>query len=223
MKVQSKMVFLALAILLPACASIHPGKMGKINDEEKDAAVLISAQKQSDASDEHYSFVTFTLENKTDQIVRIVETEINFAPAIAKRTNILVGQDLGTWIESFKEEQERKKHNRKIGQIAMIIGGAVLGIAGNVTDNTALKVMGAGTMVGGSAWSINDSISNSVSNAQNAKKVPETHIYAPFSIPAGKYLRRWMVIQGAKDIEIKTVILKVVYENHVEKTYAFDL
>ena len=78
-------------------------------------------------------------------------------------------------------------------------------------------------MAGGSAWSISNSISGSVSNAQSAKKVPETHIYAPLSIPAGKYLRRWFVMQGAKDSEVKKVNLKVVYENHVEKTYVFDL
>lgn len=220
---QNNLISFAVAVLLSACASIHPGKMGKVSDGDKETTVFISAQRQSDASDDHYDFVTFTLENKSDQIVRVLETEINFNSEDAKKTNILVGKDLGTWIEAFKAEQERKKHNRNIGQIAMIIGGAVLGIAGSATDNTALKVVGTGTMVGGSVWSISDSVSNSIGEAQNAKKVPDTHVYAPTSIPAGKYVRRWVVLQKPKDTDVRKIQLKVIYENHVEKTYAFDL
>lgn len=223
MKARKHLTALCLLLLLNACASIHPGNMGESLQAEKDPIVRVSAELQSDASDERYTFVTFTIENKSESIVRVLQSDLLFEPSDIKGTNVLVGRDLSTWLESFQEEQQRKKHNRKIGQLAMVFGGALISAGGWLANSDSLKALGAGTMAGGAIWSIADSTSDSANLAEGGKKVPDTHIYAPFSVPAGKYLRRWVVIQVPQGFEIKKLRLKVELETHEEKTYAFEL
>jgi hypothetical protein len=80
--------------------------------------------------------------------------------------------------------------------------------------------VGLGAMAGGAAWSLSSKVNDSVENATNPKKVPEEHIYAPFSVPAGKFVRKWAVIQHPVDDNIQFVNLTVVLEDGSEATYA---
>jgi hypothetical protein len=219
MKLNYFLLLIVGTLLLSSCASIHPGEMG----ESKEHGILVSAEKNSEVSDGRYTFITFTIENKEDDIFRVLGTNVSFPQSAGEKANILVGKDLATWIEAFKEEEATKKHNRRIGKIAMILGGAVLGIAGDSTGSSALETVGVGAMLGGAAWTLSDTISDSKKESDFAKKIPDTHIYAPFSVPGGKYLRRWLVIQNPKGSDITKVALKLKCAGSEEKMYVFEL
>ena len=96
--------WLLAAIFLSSCASVHPGKMGEVMVGTPDPLVLLSAKRQSDVSDDHYTFITFTTENKGNDMLRILTTELTPTwasprappPCSAKPTVGRLGLDVGS-------------------------------------------------------------------------------------------------------------------------------
>jgi hypothetical protein len=184
---------------------------------------VVSAQKQSDYSDDYYTFVTFTVENKSDQILRIKAAELNFNQTDDSKVSVLVGDDLVSWAKAEQEQLDQSKHNRKLAKLALIIGGALLGGIGNASHSDLTQAIGAGALIGGAAWSVSDAIHSSQMNGQNPQRVPTEHIYAPFSVPIGKFLRKWAVIQHPKGTEIKNFTLRLETVTGHEATYEIKI
>ncbi len=223
MKIGVAVVVLWLSLFLVGCASTHPGKMGTLLHEEEPTSIALSADKQNGFSDEHYTFVTFTVENKADSMVRIKTAELTFTDGNEKVASVIVGNDLITWAEAFEAGAKAREQRKAIARTALLVGGALLGITGVATDNNTLKLLGAGAGVAGASWSLGSSITNSVRDANNPSKVPENHLYAPFSVPAGLYMRRWAVLQKPVGTEIKKIKVSLTFDNDAESEYEVAL
>jgi hypothetical protein len=220
MKILNKSVALALISLITAsCASTHPGQMGTFEKGDHAQPLKLSAEVQSKFSDDHYTFVTFTVENVSDDMLRVKSTDLDLLDA-GGSSSVLVGSDLVAWATAEQEEQEKEKHNKKIAQLILLLGGAGLGLGGGLSHNNTMEATGLGVMAGASAWSLSSNISDSVTNAKNPKKVPEEHIYAPFAVPAGKFVRKWAVIQHPPKNAIHDMNLTITLEDGSEATYA---
>jgi len=175
-KLISEIAFFALATLTSSCASTHPGQMGKTIAGDDHGEMQVSGKKEEDYSDDYYSFITFTIENKSDEILRIKSAEIEFDAQAAPTANILVGDDLLSWAKAEQEQLDKAKENKRIGQLALILGGAILGGIGHANHSDVTSAIGAGALLGGAAWAVSDSIDTGKANAQNPQRVPSEHI-----------------------------------------------
>src|SRR4051812_8806339 len=109
-----KLLFLSL--ICTACATIHPGKKAKVVNGTP-PSIVVSADKSSDLSDDHYDFVTITVESEANDIVRINSTEIDFEEPSKSSSSVLVGKDLVSWATAMEEQQKKEEHNRKLAQL----------------------------------------------------------------------------------------------------------
>jgi hypothetical protein len=213
---------LLFAFALSACATTHPGKIGEVVSGPKQPLV-ISAERQSHFSDEHYTFVTFTVENKSDDMARIKSSDLDFDDAAELKGSVIVGKDLVAWGEANEEEMKKSRHNRDLAQLGIILGGLALEMVGNTQHNRGLTAAGDVAMIGGTGWTLGTSISQAIERAHNPRLVPDEHIYSQFSVPAGKYVRKWAVIQHAKGAKIQKVYLTLGLEDGSETKYALDI
>jgi hypothetical protein len=220
MKTRSTVVLLSLlGLWLGGCASIHSGKVA----EDPKNNVRVSAAREGEFSDANHVFVAFTMENKGKDVLRVVATDLEFDESLAPPVNVLVGNDLVAWAEANEAEQKRRQQNQAVGQLAMILGGAALGVGGRLANSKALALVGATSMTAGLGWSVATTISHSGATARSPQKVPDTHVYRPFSVPVGLYVRRWAVIQKDPKESVKKVLLKVKFEDGTEQGYALDI
>jgi len=206
---------LILAFALSACATTHPGKIGDVVAGPKQPLV-ISVQRESSFSDEHYTFVTFTIESKADDMERIKSTDLDFDDAEALRASVLVGKDLVAWGQANEDQMRKTRQNHKIAQLALMLGGLAFATVGSSHYDPGMALAGSAAVVGGASWSIADKI-------RNPKAVPDEHIYSQFSVPAEKFVRKWAVIQHAKGAQIHKMYLTVVLEDGSESKYALEI
>lgn len=218
---------MASFFLLISCASVHRGKVGTIVGSESGAPstsspIVISASREATFSDKHYSFFTFTIENKSDRILRVKTSDLHFDKDVESESNVLVGNDLVAWAQGWEERDKKEQHNAKVARTALLIGGIFANSIGRSTDNSALQVIGGAAAVGGAGWSLSSSINQSMANLHNPKKVPEEHIYSSFSVPAEMFVRKWAVIEKGVGTNIKKIYLTVTFENNEERQYVFQ-
>ena len=215
-------LLITLPLFFAACASTHPGKMGKIVGGRIDTAMKVSAERQSYYSDDHYTFVVFTVENNSEDMLRIKAADIIFNPR-DKTANVLIGNDLVSWATAEEEELKKTERNRKLAQGALMVAGLITGSVGSATNNTAVTVIGGSAALAGGAWSLTDAINRGVRNAKNPSRVPDQHIYAPFSVPIEKFVRKWAVIQHSKNAGPETIRLRLTLANGSEGIYAIEI
>lgn len=209
-------------LLLSACAHTHPGQLGT-SVKGPPQPLKISAQRQSGFSDDHYTFVTFTIENKSEDMLRIKSSDLDFAGPMKDQASVLVGKDLVAWGDAHDEEFKKSQHNKKIAQLAMVLGGLALGFGGAATHNNAAEISGFGVAAAGEGWTVGDKIDQLIEKTHNPKPVPDTHIYSQFSVPIAKYVRKWAVIQHPKDAKIQNLLITVTLEDNSEATYEIAL
>src|SRR4051812_17733157 len=112
-----------LALLLSGCATIHPGKMGTMISGQPIGEVKLSAEKAA-FSDENYTFITVTVENKTDRVLRIKSTDLEWPePPICEKCSVLVGNDLLAWAEAYEASAKRREKNAQAAETALELGG----------------------------------------------------------------------------------------------------
>lgn len=211
------------AVFMSACASTHPGTKGTHVRGARSVPLIVSAEKQDAWSTDHYTFVTFTVENDSDDMLRVKNSEMDLGSGARRAGSVIVGQDLVEWAKAHEAEMERSQHNKKVAQNALLVGGLGVGILGAATHAPSLAILGLGAAAGGAGWSIVSGMRAGIRNAKNPKKVPREHVYAPFTVPAGMIVRKWAVIQHPRSREIKRVNLSLKLVQGVEETYAIAL
>ena len=196
-----KIMIIAMMSMLLSCASIHPGKYGKqiredgsIAEKRKaptQAGLLISGDMEKAMSSDFYKFMVFTVENKTGNIAKVSDVNVDFHnEKFNREIKITSGQELSRWYDATMAEKRRKEQNRSTGFSFAAIGGGLLAA---FTDNSWSNV-GVALLAGGVASLTIDELYKSKKELERGKVFPDAHLMSgEFQVPAGLYERKWVV------------------------------
>ncbi len=196
-----KIMIIAMMSMLLSCASIHPGKYGKqiredgsIAEKRKaptQAGLLISGDMEKAMSSDFYKFMVFTVENKTGNIAKVSDVNVDFHnEKFNREIKITSGQELSKWYDATMAEKRRKEQNRSTGFTFAAIGGGLLAA---FTDNSWSNV-GVALLAGGVASLTIDELYKSKKELERGKVFPDAHLMSgEFQVPAGLYERKWVV------------------------------
>lgn len=216
------MKFLLLAVLLTvvSCASTHPGRVGEELHNQKKDEFIVSAEVVPEFSDPTLSFVSITMENKSDKWMRIKTAEFSCGEECNKKVNIIVGEDLVVWAKSKKEQIAINNYNSDLLRGAFAASGLILAA---VAENDSLKTAGVVVAGGAAAGSVVSSLSKDKKRVENPNWVPEEHIYMPASVPTSLFTRKWILVNHPKDFDMKAFLLRLKTVEDEELTYVFKI
>ena len=216
------MKLLLLSFILSSCASIHQGEVAKTTNKY----VVGSGRIMHDMSDEYHTFVNFTFENMTNKWMRVKKVEFSCDEKCMKNTKILLGKDLITWSEAASSKKALEDYNRSMLLGGLAIAGAAVAASSNSSGGQTAGLAAYGVGVGGLAT---QDINKSLNKIEVAKVVPESHLLAPFSIPAGLFIRKWIVLYSPKESAYpRDVKIKLTFEDgksfdYLIQTYRPDI
>jgi|GEM_PF-3779245 len=196
MKAWISLIFSALFMV--SCASTHHQNKALPVTVPEGIDLVISSKLNKSYSDGSHLYYDFTFENKGSHWLRLDEIEIEFLSNDGIPHNIIVGQDLVAWAESYKIRKQKENLNSDLGTAALILGGAVLMVAAASSGNGGHSsgARGAGALLYGSGigFGATKELMSNRDRVMNAKQVPETHLLAPVTIPSNGYSQRWILL-----------------------------
>ena len=197
---------LSLLLLLAGCATTHPGVKGRQIDGVSQS-LEISANPVTEYSDKSNIFIDFTFENKGTRWVRIDQVKVEFPNKSQAAHNVIVGDDLKIWAESYKNKRKLNQHNGDLGMAALILTGAGIAISGSRSNNGGFESLGLAGLGAGAAWSATRNVRDSQRAAQTSEIVPENYILAPLTVPSQGFLRRWVLVNIPTELIAKSAVL----------------
>jgi hypothetical protein len=188
-----------LVCLEAGCASIHRGiyavpidQQGQELDEKQSTlGMMISCRKDRTYSDDGYTFLQLTLENKSNDWIRIREAYVDFGyQSYNQNIKIISGQDLATWYEATEERIRVQEFN--LGVFLAVLG--TVGAIAAHSDSDGVAAMGALTHLGAVTSLTALEIQSNIREIESAKIFPESHLLAgDTSIPPGLFLRKFIL------------------------------
>lgn len=222
MKIKTSLI-LTLSATMIACATTHPGMEGKSVNATPTIPLKISARTVENQSKGAFQLVEVTLENTSDDWVRIDHSEVLINDPAESKVSVVMGDDLKVWAEAVITKEKQEAHNKAMVQTGILAAGTAAAVLGAGRGDRGLATAGAAAMVGTYAWAAADVISASVDAAQGVKKVPETHLYKQVSIPGKMYLRRWVLMNKPADRIIQRVALQFETVDGTKDVYVVPL
>lgn len=189
-----------------ACATKHPGVLATQTTPDAENKLIVSANVLKDYSDPYNVFIDVAFENESGKWLRIDEIELDFTNSANLAHNIIIGQDLYAWAESFEEKRKIDNHNTALAINSLILGGAIL--AGTGRDSNTMKA-GSVAVLGGFGWDATRAYVGSLNKAQRSQSVPEKHVYRPFTVPAAGLIRRWFIVNTPSDKIVSSFTMKI--------------
>jgi len=217
-----KITLFTASVLMMACASTHPGKLGRTDSgSASKLPLVISAKLINNSDSEAFELLEVTLENTSDKWLRLNQSEVVITGDMTSQLSVVVGQDLRTWAEAAALREKVDRQNKDVLQTGLILGGAIA-MAGS-GKNKSLGDAGALMALGGYSWVVADAVNNSINKAEGIESVPENHLYRPVTIPGKMYLRRWVLINKPSDKKLQSVTLRFKNIEGDEDTYVIPL
>lgn len=202
-------IILFLPILLISCATTHPGNEGKSLEKESHLPLKVSAQTIENAKGESFQLIEVTLENTSENWLKVNRSQIVIDNPAESKLSVVVGKDLRDWAQAMELRLQKDEHNKKLLQLGLVTAGAVAAVAGAKSNNAALGTVGTVTFLGTYAWAVTDVIRQSYKAAEQSEKVPENHIYQPFSVPGKMFLRRWVLLNKPSQNLVNNLVIEL--------------
>ena len=205
------MIFRRFIVLLVspafiACASVHPGKIAKVEHQRIPAKV--SGKPINYWNGETFQLVEITIENTSEQWMRIVRSDIVIDDPSTSKTSVIVGEDLKGWAQAMHERAKLEDYNKSMTSLGVAAVG-ILAMAAGAKSNSDLKYIGAATTVGAAVYDGGRQISRDRNAAQESNRVPESHLYQPFSIPGKMFQRRWIVLNKPAKMKMQNLVVEL--------------
>lgn len=220
------LVFMSV-VLFAGCATTHSGRTATAMKQPEDVDLDISVKLNGQYSDATNFYYDVTIENKGGAYLRIDQVELEFLDAEKIPHNVVVGQDLVAWAESYAIRKEKENYNGDLGTAALVLTGAALMIAGAATgrsDQSRALVEGGTALVGaGAAWDGYRKIKASRDKVMNAKWVPESHLFSSVTVPSSGFAQRWILINLPKRRIAHKALLKIKTVEGHEAVYEVPL
>ncbi len=198
---------IALVNLFIGCATTHPGNEGKSTAKEPIIPLKISAQTIDDARGESFQLIELTLENTSENWLRIARSQIVISNPAESKLSVVLGKDLRDWAQAMELRLKKDEHNRQLLQVGLVTAGAAAVVAGTHNNDSSVATVGMATLVGTSAWAVTDVIRQSYRTAQQVDKIPENHLYQAFSVPGKMFLRRWILLNKPSNSLVTTLVI----------------
>lgn len=212
-------LFITFSCFAAGCATTHPGFEGRSLGGNAKIPIVISAQTIGDPQDEPFQLIEVTLENLSDEWVRVSRSEVVIKDPATSKLSVVMGSDLKDWAQAMQMRLQKDEYNRQLLQIGLSAAGTAIALSGAKNDNKAAIVGGAALIIGTSAWAVSDVIVQSYSAAQQSEKVPENHLYRPFAIPGKMFQRKWVLMNKPSNGVIRTLVLEVDTVSGDKETY----
>lgn len=188
------------------CASTHPGQIGKqVAGPQKD--LQVSADPIAEYSDSTNVVLDFTLENKGTRWLRIDQVQLEFPNESNVVHNIIVGDDLKIWAESYANKRKRDNYNKDLGIAGLVLTGVTVAILGNRSSDVGYSSAGLAVASAGGVWGSQKTVRDRQLKAQTSEVVPENYVLAPMTIPSQGFLRRWVLVNIPDKLIAKNAIL----------------
>lgn len=221
------MIIFLSALLFVACATTHSGRIAKPVTQPEDVDLEISVKLNGDYSDATNFYYDVTIENKGGSYLRIDQVELDFENADKAPHNVVVGQDLVAWAESYAIRKEKENYNGDLGTAALVLTGAAIMLAGAATgrsEQSRALVEGGALLAGaGVGWEAYRKIKSSKDKVMNAKWVPESHLYSPVTVPSSGFAQRWILVNLPKKKIANRALLKIRTVEGQEAVYEVPL
>lgn len=191
-------LLLSLMLLINfGCASYQSGNYADVVSGSHPSNSPITGRLDSMLTTKHYAVINFSFGNESKEWLRIKKVRLDFNNEdLNKRANIVVGQDIATWAEAIRHKVAIDQWNEQIIWGSIALAGAVTAAAsGSRSDNSSLAYAGVGTYALASGVLVANSIIDTINDLERAKLFPRTHLYQSFSVPAGLYTNRWILLE----------------------------
>lgn len=201
-----KNLFLVPVLFCFGCATTHPGTGARSLTPGGDS-LKISADPVKEYSDKSNIFLDFTIENTGHRWIKVDQVMIEFPNESGVVHNIIVGDDLKTWAESYANKRRQSEHNADLGAAALVLGGLSVALIGVGTGDRDLAKTGLAASAGGSLWKASRDAQGSRERAIRSTLVPDSYLLAPITIPSQGHLRRWVLVNIPDGLIAKRALL----------------
>lgn len=208
---------------LMACATTHPGNQGQSLNKDSRLPFKISAQTIEESQEESFQLIEVTLENTSENWLKVNRSQIVIDNPAESKLSVVLGKDLKDWAQAMSLRLQKDEHNKQLLRLGLTAAGAVAMGVGSKNDDSALVAAGALTVVGTYAWAVTDVIRQSYQAAEQSEKVPENHIYQPFSVPGKMFLRRWVLLNKPYKSVVNNLVLELETVQGEKDTYEIKL
>jgi len=212
---------LIILIISSGCASYQSGNYADIVSGTHPSSTPITGNLDSALTTEHFALINFSFGNMTKEWLRVKKVRLDFRDEnLNKKVNVVVGQDLVTWAEAINYKRAIDQWNKQI-----ILGTIALAgnIVANIDKNSPLGHVGATTDAFASGMLAGNIIVDTINDLERAKLFPQTHLYQPFSVPAGLYTNRWILLQIKKEDIPSHVYFDVEYLDGKKAKYSIRI
>ena len=187
-------IILALSLTLSACASKRLQTPADLVSTTYPVALEISAEVVPEYTDAYNVVLQINFESKDGQWVRIDKADLDLNNDDGVVQNIIIGKDLSCWLQAKAEEKKIRSQNEDMGSLGFASAGAALLALGIVGKDANATAAGAVTTAGVSGYLLRKEYRDAKNAAQQPAWVPETHLYAPFTVPSMSLVKRWVLI-----------------------------
>ena len=116
-------------VFLVGCASTHPGRKATEISRLNDLSLSISSVHNQEFSDPTNIFLDLVIENNSSSWIHIDRIDVDFPGAGNSPHNIIVGDDLGAWAQSYAIRKKQKEANANLGVAGLILAGTIMMVA----------------------------------------------------------------------------------------------
>ncbi|UXR65095.1 hypothetical protein EZJ49_02390 [Bdellovibrio bacteriovorus] len=187
-------------LLLASCASKDLAIKGEPlpatdpADQSNPYKMDVSAEVIQEYSDDYNLLLQINFRSRDGKWVRVDNADFDLTNSDNEPFNIIVGKDLVSWAEAKSEEHRMNHYNKSMGVGLTALTGGALVVAGILSDSDALTALGAAAYGGAAVYSLASDIQQRKAVVQGVPKVPETHLYSPFTVPSMSLTKRWVLI-----------------------------
>lgn len=205
-------LILTCLFFLSSCASYQKGEYARVLEGEHPKNLPISVEYDDTYSTRYFNFLTVTFGNYNPDWVRIKKVEVTSIPGL-EDFRITAGPDLSFWGEAIKHKIAVDNHNRQLFVNTLVGVSAAAAYTGAQSGNDGLAT--GGLLALGATAGIEgfNSYMNKLDSLERAKILPPDHLYAPFSVPPGLHLKRWLLVETQQKQSFCEILFNVTYED----------
>lgn len=206
-------IVLGLSSLLVGCATIHPGKRAKILNGNSSIKLQVSGRLVHEYSDEYHQFVEVTFNNIDSNWIKIERIEVAYGDGSVPH-NIPTGKELADWSVAMHNKIRMENYNQSLAFGTLIGVGGVMMASNSSSSRGAGQVVAGAGLIGVSGMEVRDAYKKG-----QRVSVPNNHLYTPFSIPAGLFQRKWILIHVPGDDVFRSIFLTIYLKNGQSEKY----